>query len=44
MCKECRNKGYLIKDGDVKYCECEKGRKLKEIEDKRNQKGYNDNY
>ena len=43
-CKKCKDKGYLIVPGDIEYCDCAAGEKLKLIEAKRNQKGYRDNY
>lgn len=44
MCEKCQDKGYIVIDDDIVYCVCSKGKKMKEIEEKRNQKGYNDNY
>ena len=43
-CEKCKDKGYLIEVDEVKFCDCEKGKKLEEVEKKRNQKGYRDNY
>jgi len=45
MCKKCKNKGYIIlENGDTEYCKCKIGKRLEEIENKRSQKNFGDNY
>ncbi len=44
-CKKCNNTGMIVdKKGNMIYCDCAKGKRLKMIDKKRSQKGFGDNY